>query len=120
MPKTTITITKNFEDNLDSLHNFLKASDAEFSFELLLDDLFEKVIPNLSSHPLIGVDFFKRRADSDKAIMKKEELKAKIKNAKLREYILDDYILLYSIENDNIYLLAIKHHRQLVFNLKSI
>jgi hypothetical protein len=35
----------------------------------------------------------------------------------LRELIYGDFLLLYSIRNDDLYLLSIKHHRQLSFGL---
>lgn len=39
-------------------------------------------------------------------------------NASLREYISGDYFMFYALRGDNIYLLSIKHHRHLSFDLK--
>jgi hypothetical protein len=36
----------------------------------------------------------------------------------LREYISGDYLVLYAVRGDDVYLLSIKHHRQLSFDLK--
>jgi len=35
----------------------------------------------------------------------------------LREFVVDDYLLLYLLRGDRIIFLAIKHHRQLSFDL---
>ena len=35
----------------------------------------------------------------------------------LRELIVGDYLLLYAVRQDNIYLLSVKHHLQLSFDL---
>jgi hypothetical protein len=36
----------------------------------------------------------------------------------LREYVLKDYVLLYALIGKAIYLLAIRHHRQLSFDFE--
>ena len=36
----------------------------------------------------------------------------------LREYISGDYLMLYAVRGDDLYLLSIKHQRQLSFDLK--
>lgn len=51
--------------------------------------------------------------------MRLETLKQRLgKNTRLREYISGDYLVLYAVRGDNLYLLSIKHHRQLSFDLK--
>jgi hypothetical protein len=37
--------------------------------------------------------------------------------ANIREYILKDYVIPYVLVTENAYLLSIKHHRQLSFDL---
>ena len=41
-------------------------------------------------------------------------------NGELREYLLDDYMVLYAQFGALIYLLAIRHHRQLSFDFHSL
>jgi hypothetical protein len=36
----------------------------------------------------------------------------------LREFTVDDYVLLYLVRRTRVYFLAIKHHRQLSFDLQ--
>ncbi len=110
--------TANFEDNLDGIERFLAELSDSSSFQRLLDKLFDEVLPNLDAFPLIGLDFFARMPDS----IEGRNLHAKVKsiagNQSVREYIFDDYLLLYSLHEENLYLLAIKHHKQLSFDLK--
>ena len=40
------------------------------------------------------------------------------KSDDLREYIVDDYLLLYLLRGNQLVFLSIKHHRQLSFDLK--
>lgn len=40
------------------------------------------------------------------------------KNTSLREYISGDYLVLYALRGTYLYLLSIRHHRQLSFDLK--
>jgi hypothetical protein len=44
------------------------------------------------------------------------QLKAAIGRGEIREYILDEYLILYAIIGDVVYLLSIRHHRQLSFD----
>jgi hypothetical protein len=38
---------------------------------------------------------------------------------RLREYVMDHYLVLYAQTEDVIYLLSIKHHRQVSFDFES-
>lgn len=40
------------------------------------------------------------------------------KNTEIREYIADDYLLLYAVRGPVIFLLPIRHHHQLSFDLR--
>jgi len=110
--------TANFEANLDGIERFLAELSDSPSFQRLLDKLFDEVLPNLGAFPSIGLDFFARIPAS----IEGRHLHAKIKsiagNHSVREYIFDDYLLLYNLHGENLYLLAIKHHKQLSFDLK--
>jgi hypothetical protein len=43
-------------------------------------------------------------------------LQSKLQDGELREYLLPEYLVLYARYDDSIYLLSIKHHRQLSFD----
>jgi plasmid stabilization system protein ParE len=119
MSRRTVRITRNFDKNLVDIRRFLEEQEAPREFRSLLEQLFETVIPNLERFPEIGVDFLAKLPQSMEGIMRLENLKQRLgKNTSLREYISGDYLVLYALRGDNIYLLSIKHHRQLSFDLK--
>ena len=55
---STVRLTANFEKNLESIRAFLDERDAIAAFQAIMDDLFDRVIPNLERFPDIGVDFY--------------------------------------------------------------
>lgn len=119
MSRRTVRITRNFDKNLADIHRFLEEQEAPREFQALLAQLFETVIPNLERFPEIGVDLLAKVPQSTEGLMRLETLKQRLgKNIGLREYISGDYLVLYALRGDNIYLLSIKHHRQLSFDLK--
>jgi hypothetical protein len=116
--RCTVRITANFQRNLDSIQAFLAEHGAEPAFEGLLDRLFETVIPDLESFPELGIDFLARVPQSREGLLQIERLKRRLGTASVRELITDDYLVLYALRGTNVYLLAIKHHLQLSFDLK--
>jgi plasmid stabilization system protein ParE len=114
--KTVVTLTANFERNLESIEIFLAEAEAQHAYDALLDDLFFTVIPNLEQFPEIGRSFMNRPAKSIEAVNAVTSLQAKLGNGELREYLLSDYLVLYARYDETVYLLSIKHHRQLSFD----
>lgn len=118
-PQATIRITGNFERNLDDIQQFLATQDATLAFDTLLDELFGTVLPNLERFPLIGGDFTARQPRAIEGVNLHEALHARLGAAHIREYVHGDYLLLYALFEDKVYLLVIKHHRQLSFDLNA-
>lgn len=119
MGRRTVRITRNFDKNLAGIRRFLEEQEAPREFQSVLEQLFGTVIPNLERFPEMGVDFLAKVPQSTEGLMRLETLKRRLgKNTSLREYISGDYLVLYALRGDNIYLLSIKHHRQLSFDLK--
>ena len=119
MSRRTVRITRNFDKNLVDTRRFLEEQEAPREFQFLLEQLFDTVIPNLERFPEMGVDFLAKVTQSTEGLMRLEALKQRLgKNTVLREYISGDYLVLYALRGNNIYLLSIKHHRQLSFDLK--
>ena len=117
--RLAIRITGNFDKNLADIRRFLEEQEAPREFQSLLEQLFETMIPNLERFPEMGVDFLAKVPQSTEGLMRLEILKQRLgRNISLREYISGDYLMLYALRGDNLYLLSIKHHRQLSFNLK--
>ena len=119
MSRRTVRVTRNFDKNLADIRRFLEEQEAHREFQSLLEQLFETVIPNLERFPEMGVDFQTKAPQSTEGLMRLEILKQRLgKNTSLREYISGDYLMLYALRGNNLYLLSIKHHRQLSFDLK--
>lgn len=119
MSRRTVHVTRNFDENLEDIRRFLEGQEVTQGFQSLLERLFETVIPNLERFPEMGVDFLAKVPQSAEGLIRLEALKKRLgRNTGLREYISGDYLVLYAWRGDNLYLLSIKHHRQLSFDLK--
>jgi plasmid stabilization system protein ParE len=122
--RLTVRLTANFERNLADIERFLTEAEAPQAYNTLLDELLDKVIPNLERFPGIGRPFLANAALSVETTNALEALRAKLSALTpnpdaLREYILDHYVVLYAQIDATLYLLAIRHHRQLSFDFQS-
>ena len=114
--KLAVKITANFKRNLDEIEKFLIDADATQSFEALIDELTSTVIPNMERFPKMGRNFMDRPARSIEASNGLDTLRKQLRDGELREYVLNDFLLLYAQVGQTVYLLSIKHHRQLSFD----
>ena len=119
----TVKLTANFERNLEEVEAFLLEAGAPQAFDVLLDELMDTVVPNLERFPSMGHLFLERRARSvevSNGIARlTKQLDAISQGSELREYVMTDYLLLYASIEGAVYLLSIRHHRQLSFDLAS-
>lgn len=117
-----VKLTSNFERNLDDIERFLDENEATNAFDLLVDELADTVIPNLESFPKMGRPFLDRPALSIEAMSRVEKLRAQLNSlgssADIREYVLSHYLVLYAVTETTVYLLSIRHHRQLSFDFE--
>ena len=121
--KPVVKLTTNFERNLEGIELFLTEVQAPLAFDRLLDELLETVIPNLGRFPEMGRPFMARQPRSVETTNALATLRAKLSaltpdTDALREYVLKDYLLLYAPIGGAIYLLAIRHQRQLSFDFE--
>lgn len=118
-----VKLTANFERNLEAAEAFLLEANAPLAFDALLDELTDTVIPNLERFPGMGRLLFERPIRSVEASNGidglKRKLKAMARDAEIREYVMSHYLLLYARLGTTIYLLSIRHHRQLSFDFQS-
>lgn len=115
-----VRITSNVEQNLDSIRKFLAEQEAEVGFDSLIKHLFDEIIPNLERFPKMGRDFLARNPLSDEGKAKLHALRSKSgSKTEIREYITEDYLLFYAVRDSVVYLLSIRHHRQLSFDLRA-
>jgi plasmid stabilization system protein ParE len=122
--RRSVRLTANFERNLADIERFLDEADASRAYDALLDELLATVIPNLERFPDIGRPFLANAARSVETTNALEVLRAKLSGLApdpeaLREYIFDHFLVLYAQVDANLYLLAIRHHRQVSFDFQS-
>lgn len=121
--KLVIKFTANFGKNLEEIERFLTDAEAPQAYDALLEELLESVIPNLERFPDLGSPFMLRQPRSAETTNALTKLRAKLlalttESEALREYVLTNYLLLYAQIGGAIYLLAIRHHRQLSFDFE--
>ena len=112
-----VELTASFLECLDAIEAFLTEADAAFCFDNLLAELRATVIPNLARFPRIGRRYLDNPPQSAEALAQLATLPAGAANA-LREYLHGDYLMLYAAMDVSatVYLLSIRHHRQLSFD----
>jgi hypothetical protein len=116
-----VELTASFLERLDAIEAFLVEADAGFAFDDLLAEIRSTVIPNLRRFPRIGRRYLANPPQSAEALAQLAALPTGAPDA-LREYLHGDYLLLYTLvdaspkANPCVYLLSIRHHRQLSFD----
>jgi hypothetical protein len=122
--QATVRITGHFGRNLGEVERFLLEAEAHGAFDALLNDLADEVVPTLERHPGIGRDLLKRFAHSAEAETRIERLTARLapmgEQACIREFVMAHYLVLCAHVDDTVYLLGIRHHRQLSFDLGAL
>ena len=110
--------TENFSANLTAIEEFV-APHSRTAFHRFFDRLFDELIPTLCRFPQSGRAFLTRELKSSKAnALTKDLRKFLSKGDDLREFVMDDYLVLYLVRRHQVVFLAVKHHRQLSFDLK--
>lgn len=119
MPRArSVLVTQNFDRNLGAIRDFLSAAGAAAAFGDLIGRLASEVIPNLQRFPALGADFLARAPlSADGIALFEKVVKAGGPGSQVRQLIDGDYLILYLVRADTLYLLSIKHHRQLSFDL---
>lgn len=116
-----VELTASFLARLDSIEAFLSEANAEFAFDELVAELRATVITNLRRFPRIGRPYLANPPQSAEALAQLASLPAGAAAA-LREYLHGDYLMLYTVmdANTTVYLLSIRHHRQLSFDFAKL
>ena len=109
-----VELTASFIERLESIEAFLMDAGAPQAYDKLLDGLRRTVIPNLRRFPRIGRRYLDNPPQSAEALAQLRALPPGAADA-LREYLHGDYLMLYAQTGSTVYLLSIRHHRQLSF-----
>ena len=113
-PLTRVELTASFIERLASIEAFLTDAGASQAYAKLLDGLRRTVIPNLRRFPRIGRRYLDHPPQSAEAMAQLRALPPGAADA-LRQYLHGDYLMLYTQTGSTVYLLSIRHHRQLSF-----
>jgi len=114
-----VELTDSFLARLDSIEAFLTEADAAFAYDDLLAGLRATVMPNLARFPLMGRRYLDQPPQSVEALEQLAKLPAGAADG-LRVLLHSDYLMLYSVVGDVVYLLSIRHHRQLSFDFAGL
>ncbi|MDE2370036.1 MAG: type II toxin-antitoxin system RelE/ParE family toxin [Burkholderiales bacterium] len=112
-----VELTAGFDERLDAIEAFLTETGAALAFDDLLSELRTTVIPNLRRFPRIGRRYLDHPPQSAEAMAQLGALPVGAPES-LREYLHGDYLMLYTTVDAEatVYLLSIRHHRQLSFD----
>ena len=120
----TVKLTANFERNLADIEAFLIEAEVPQAFDALLDELARTTIPNLERFPGMGRLFLERPVRSVEVAngiaRLTQQLGALATDGELREYVMAHYLLLYARIGGTVYLLSIRHQRQLSFDFQAL
>jgi hypothetical protein len=114
-----VELTESFLARIDSIEALLTEADAAFAYDDLLTGLRATVVPNLARFPLMGRRYLDQPPQSVEAIEQLAKLPAGAAD-RLRVYLQGDYLMLYSVIGEVVYLLLIRHHRQLSFDFSGL
>ena len=119
-----IRLTENLTANLRNVETFWDENQFAQGFDRLVDELGDSVVPILKRHPRMGRNFLQRQPASVDAATRAQKIDALLRTldtdtarAEVREYVMTDYLLLYALVGEVTYLLAVKHHKQLSFDV---
>jgi plasmid stabilization system protein ParE len=118
-PRIQVELTASFIERMESVETFLAEADAPQADDKLLDGLRRTVIPNLRRFPRIGRRYLDQPPQSAEAMTQLAALPPGAADA-LREYLHGDYLILYALTVSTVYLLSIRHHRQLSFAFEKL
>jgi plasmid stabilization system protein ParE len=109
---------ENFSRNLSDIQAFLGHEGARH-VRHVLDRLLDDVVPTICRFPQSGRSFLSHTIHSKEGKTLLNKVRGQLEETDdLREFIMDDYILLYLVRGSRIVFLSIKHHRQLSFDLR--
>ena len=116
-----VVLTATFRERLTAIGDFLAEVEAGDAYDDLLAALAGTVIPNLERFPKLGRRYADRLPQSLEALDLVRSMRPGAFDA-LREYLHGDYLILYAEApaEHTVYLLTIRHHRQLSFDFPRI
>jgi hypothetical protein len=109
-----VKTTNGFESDLDRIEQFCRRTNSIDGYDRLLASIKTIVIPNVRRFPSMGRAVLAIKPDSVEALVKRESILENLRDeGTFREYLLDDHLLLYAHVADVVYLVSIRHMKQL-------
>ena len=120
----SVKFTANFESNLAEIEAYWSLNQFPQGYDRLLEELGETVILSIERFPGMGRSFMDQQAESVEAVTKLDALRKRLvkldRMGELREYVMEDYLVLYALLDSVAYFLAIRHHKQLSFDFERL
>jgi plasmid stabilization system protein ParE len=116
-PAYQVELTTNFLERLESIEAFVAELEFPQVYDALLAELRDQLMPNLCRFPRMGRRYLERPPQSVEAIEQLGLLPADVSD-RLRIVGCGDHLILYFVADEisKIYLLTIRHERQLSFD----
>lgn len=122
--KVKVKVAANFKSNLSEIESFYRRREEIDLFDLFLDELSGTIIPHLERFPSIGRAFSDHALQSAEAASRVDQLIQKLSKfgepLEIREYISRSHVILYALAPKHIYLLSVRHQRQVSFDFDAM
>jgi plasmid stabilization system protein ParE len=122
--RASVRFTASFEAGLESIEEYLAEIAYPAGYDRLLDTLENVVVPRLERFPAMGRPFLSSKSETYEALLKTEELVERLErfagSGGVREYLLEDYLILYLHAGETVFLLSIRHFRQVSFEFEHV
>ena len=110
-----VRLTASFLERLDEIEAFLLDAGAPSAYDELIAELRGVVIPNLGRFPRLGRRYLDSPPQSAEALAQLSRLTPGAAGH-LREYVHGDYLVLYALTEHTVFVLSIRHHRQITYD----
>lgn len=119
MAKMRVVVAASFERNLEAMRLFLQQDMAPPGvYDDVLNAIVGRLFPLLENHPRAGRDWLLNQPPTESGQLLQQRVLAALKGRReLREFMLDQLLVLYAIDGNVVTLLAVRHHRQSGFDL---
>jgi len=119
MAKARIALAASFERNFEAMRLFLEQNEAPPSvYDEAVNAIVGRLFPLLEDHPRAGRDWLLNPPPTESGQLLQQRVLARLEGRReLREFVLDQLLVLYAIEGNTVTLLTVRHYRQLGFDL---
>lgn len=112
--RVRLGITRGFEGDLARIQDFLEGVGAAGRVDAFLEDLERQVIPLLKRTPHLGAPL---RTDAlpPEGQLLFARLRPRLKGREARTLVRSDFVLLYVVGDDGVWLVSVRHQREAGF-----